>query len=197
MAIQFAAAAHSMRILRHYRDERPQAATQTPGPNDRRARRTPRHWLAARVFFVDDNCVGDKKLVKRLLRTLVAWQQARRQPQVDFITEASVNLADDQESGPDGRGRVSSACFLASRLPCGEPAKSVGNYQNTHGELQKESRTTRQSGYEVMGGFIIGFDNDPQEIFQLQFDFIQKTGIATAMVGLLTALPKRNSISGS
>ena len=141
------------------------------------------------VFFVDDNFVGNKKLVKRLLRTLVAWRE-RRQPQVDFITEASVNLADDQEllelMVEAGFRRV----FLGIETPVPESLEECRKYQNTHGDLAEKIRTIQQSGLEVMGGFIVGFDNDPQEIFQLQFDFIQKTGIATAMVGLLTALPK-------
>ena len=63
-------------------------------------------------------------------------------------------------------------------------------YQNTHGDLVEKIRTIQRSGLEVMGGFIVGFDNDPREIFELQFDFIQRTGIAAAMVGLLSALPK-------
>src|SRR3990172_12798016 len=48
------------------------------------------------VFFVDDNFIGNKKSVKQFLRALVDWRE-RRRPQVDFITEASVNLADDRE----------------------------------------------------------------------------------------------------
>ena len=62
--------------------------------------------------------------------------------------------------------------------------------QNTHGDLAEKIRTIQRAGLEVKGGFIIGFDHDPREIFELQFDFIQRTGIASAMVGLLSALPK-------
>jgi radical SAM superfamily enzyme YgiQ (UPF0313 family) len=141
------------------------------------------------VFFVDDNFIGNKRLVKEFLRALIAWRQ-RRRPQVDFITEASVNLADDQElldlMATAGFHRV----FLGIETPVPASLQECQKYQNTHGDLVEKIRTIQRSGLEVMGGFIVGFDNDPREIFELQFDFIQKTGIAAAMVGLLTALPK-------
>jgi radical SAM superfamily enzyme YgiQ (UPF0313 family) len=141
------------------------------------------------VFFVDDNFIGNKKLVKQLLRSLIEWRE-RRQPQIDFITEASVNLADDKElmdlMVAAGFRRV----FIGIETPVPESLREAQKYQNTHGDLTEMIRTVQRSGMEVMGGFIVGFDNDPKEIFQLQFDFIQKTGIAAAMVGLLTALPK-------
>ncbi len=141
------------------------------------------------VFFVDDNFIGNKKLVKQFLRALIEWRE-RRKPQIDFITEASVNLADDQELldllVAAGFRRV----FIGIETPVPESLREAQKYQNTHGDLVEMVKTVQRSGMEVMGGFIVGFDNDPQEIFQLQYDFIQKTGIPAAMVGLLTALPK-------
>ena len=80
--------------------------------------------------------------------------------------------------------------FMGIETPVPESLREAQKYQNTHGDLVEMVRTVQRSGMEVMGGFIVGFDNDPQDIFQLQYDFIQKTGIAAAMVGLLTALPK-------
>jgi radical SAM superfamily enzyme YgiQ (UPF0313 family) len=141
------------------------------------------------IFFVYDNFIGNKKLVKQFLRALVAWREERK-PQIDFITEASVNLADDQELldllVQAGFRRV----FIGIESPVPESLREAQKYQNTHGDLVQMIKTVQRSGMEVMGGFIVGFDNDPQEIFQLQYDFIQKTGIPAAMVGLLTALPK-------
>jgi radical SAM superfamily enzyme YgiQ (UPF0313 family) len=141
------------------------------------------------VFFVDDNFIGNKRLVKGFLRELVAWRE-RRRPQVDFITEASVNLADDAELLDLMVQAGFRSVFLGIETPVPASLQECQKYQNTHGDLAEKVRTIQRSGLEVMGGFIVGFDNDPKEIFQLQFDFIQKTGIAAAMVGLLTALPK-------
>jgi radical SAM superfamily enzyme YgiQ (UPF0313 family) len=145
-------------------------------------------WVGT-VFFVDDNFIGNKKLVKQFLRAMIDWR-AERQPQMDFITEASVNLADDQElldlMAASGFARV----FIGIETPVPESLREAQKYQNTHGDLVQMVKTVQRSGMEVMGGFIIGFDNDPQEIFELQYDFIQKSGISNAMVGLLTALPK-------
>ena len=48
------------------------------------------------VFIVDDNFIGNKARAKELLTALAEW---RRENAVgfDFITEASLNLADDRE----------------------------------------------------------------------------------------------------
>jgi radical SAM superfamily enzyme YgiQ (UPF0313 family) len=141
------------------------------------------------VFFVDDNFIGNKRQVKELLQAIIDWRH-RRQPQIDFITEASVNLADDAEL----MGLMTQAgfrsVFLGIETPISASLEECQKVQNVHGNLADKVRTIQRSGLQVMGGFIVGFDNDPPNVFQLQFDFIQKTGIATAMVGLLSALPK-------
>jgi radical SAM superfamily enzyme YgiQ (UPF0313 family) len=145
-------------------------------------------WIGT-VFFVDDNFIGNKRLVKEFLRALIGWRE-RVKPEIDFITEASVNLADDKElmdlMAAAGFRRV----FIGIETPVPASLVECQKYQNTHGDLAEMIKTVQRNGMEVMGGFIVGFDSDPQEIFELQYDFIQKTGIAAAMVGLLTALPK-------
>jgi radical SAM superfamily enzyme YgiQ (UPF0313 family) len=145
-------------------------------------------WIGT-VFFVDDNFIGNKKLVKQFLRALIEWRE-RVKPELDFITEASINLADDQELLDLMAAAAFRRVFIGIETPVPESLVECQKYQNTHGDLVEKIKTVQRSGMEVMGGFIVGFDHDPQEIFQLQYDFIQKTGIAAAMVGLLTALPK-------
>lgn len=141
------------------------------------------------VFFVDDNFIGNKKNVKLFLQSLIAWRRLRK-PQLDFITEASVNLADDAElmelMVQAGFRRV----FLGIETPVEESLVECQKRQNMQGSLAERVRTIQRSGLEVMAGFIVGFDNDPLNVFEQQFEFIQKTGIPAAMVGLLTALPK-------
>jgi radical SAM superfamily enzyme YgiQ (UPF0313 family) len=141
------------------------------------------------VFVVDDNFIGNRKCVKEFLTALVAWREVRR-PQIDFLTEASVNLADDVEL-LDLMARAGfTSVFLGIETPVPASLEECHKLQNVRGDLAEKIRTIQRAGLEVKGGFIVGFDHDPREIFELQFDFIQRTGIAAAMVGLLNALPK-------
>ena len=45
---------------------------------------------------------------------------------------------------------------------------------------------------EVMGGYIVGNDTDPDNIADLQIDFIRRSAVPLAMVAKLTALPDTN-----
>lgn len=140
------------------------------------------------VFLVDDNFIGNKRQVKELLVKLIDWRK-RVRTNMTFLTEASINLAKDDQlinlMVEAGFKRV----FIGIESPLPESLKECGKVQNTKADLLHAVRKLQHKGLEVMAGFIVGFDSDPPEIFDLQFEFIQKSGIATAMVGLLTALP--------
>jgi radical SAM superfamily enzyme YgiQ (UPF0313 family) len=141
------------------------------------------------VFIVDDNFIGDKKRTKALLREMIAWRE-RVQPGMGFFTEASVNLADDDElcdlMGKAGFKKV----FVGIETPLPESLQECRKLQNKNRDLIQSIQTLQRAGMEVMGGFIVGFDNDREDIFKRQFDFIQRSGVVTAMVGLLQALPQ-------
>lgn len=141
------------------------------------------------IFIVDDNFIGHKTRVKELLHALIDW---RRRTGVDttFTTEASINLADDPElmhlMVQAGFKRV----FVGIESPQAESLAECAKVQNTHRDLVAAVHTIQRAGMEVMGGFIVGFDSDPPDIFERQWKFIQESGVVTAMVGLLTALPR-------
>jgi len=141
------------------------------------------------VFIVDDNFIGNKKRVRELLHALVEWRE-RTGPAMGFFTEASVNLADEDEllelMVRSGFKKV----FLGLETPVAESLAESRKVQNVKRDLVEAVRVIQGAGLEVMGGFIIGFDNDPLDIFRRQFEFIQRAGVVTAMVGLLTALPQ-------
>ena len=140
------------------------------------------------VTIVDDNFIGNKRNVKRLLPELARWSAARRHP-FYFATEASVNLAEDDELLDGMRRAGFRRVFLGIETPVEESLKETLKYQNTRGDLLDSVRKVQSYGMEVMGGFIVGFDNDPDDIFERQIRFIRESAIPMAMVGLLTALP--------
>ncbi|MFW3147031.1 MAG: B12-binding domain-containing radical SAM protein [Thermoplasmatota archaeon] len=141
------------------------------------------------VFFVDDNFIGNRKEVKRMLPLLIKWQKERKYP-FTFLTEASVDLADDKELLELMSRANFNKVFLGIETPNTEGLKECNKLQNVTRNLESSVRTIQKHGMEVMGGFIVGFDSDPSSIFQSQIDFIQNTGIVTAMVGLLNAIPE-------
>jgi radical SAM superfamily enzyme YgiQ (UPF0313 family) len=141
------------------------------------------------VFIVDDNFIGDKRTTKALLRELIAWRR-RTRPRFGFLTEASVNLADDPELCELMVQAGFKKVFVGIETPSAESLKECRKMQNCGRDLAGAVRTLQRVGLEVMGGFIVGFDNDTHDIFRRQFEFIQNSGVVTAMVGLLTALPQ-------
>jgi radical SAM superfamily enzyme YgiQ (UPF0313 family) len=141
------------------------------------------------VFIVDDNFIGDKRRTRALLRELIEWRR-RTRAGMGFITEASVNLADDPELCALMVAAGFKKVFVGIETPSLEALEECRKLQNRGRDLVAAVRTLQQAGLEVMGGFIVGFDSDRADIFRQQFEFIQRSGVATAMVGLLTALPQ-------
>ncbi|MHB8973145.1 MAG: B12-binding domain-containing radical SAM protein [Pirellulaceae bacterium] len=145
-------------------------------------------WRAM-VFIVDDNFIGNKVQAKALLRELIEWR-ARTGSEMGFLTEASANLADDPELCSLMVQAGFKKVFVGLETPSTEGLQECGKLQNCRRDLTESVQILQQAGLDVMGGFIVGFDSDPSDIFKRQFDFIQRSGVVTAMVGLLTALPE-------
>jgi radical SAM superfamily enzyme YgiQ (UPF0313 family) len=141
------------------------------------------------VFVVDDNFIGNKRQAKLLLRELIQWR-TQTGTNMGFMTEASANLADDAELCDLMVRAGFKKVFVGFETPSLESLKECRKLQNCSRDLVETVRILQRAGLEVMGGFIVGFDSDPIDIFQRQFEFIQRSGVATAMVGLLTALPE-------
>lgn len=141
------------------------------------------------VFVVDDNFIGNRVRVKEFLQEIIVWRK-RRPVRFPFLTEASINLADDQELLDLMVQAGFRTVFVGIETPNVQSLVECNKMQNVGRDLSEAIRAIQRSGMEVMGGFIVGFDNDPCEIFDVLFDFIQRNGVAKAMVGLLTALPK-------
>jgi radical SAM superfamily enzyme YgiQ (UPF0313 family) len=143
------------------------------------------------AFIVDDNLIGNKVAVKTLLRDVAAWQAANGYP-FQFFTEASLNLAEDDELMELMVAANITVVFIGIESPNEESLRETKKYQNVHkgGTIVDRVRKIQDSGLEVWCGMIVGFDHDDARIFKAQTDFIRQTDIMHAMVGMLSAIPK-------
>jgi len=139
------------------------------------------------VFFVDDNLIGNRRTLKQdLLPALIEWQRGKNLP---LQTQVSIDLADDE---PLTRMMVEAGfrrVFVGIETPDEESLAECNKRQNRGRDLVDDVKRLQRAGLEVQGGFIVGFDHDSSSIFQRQIEFIQESGIVTAMVGLLQAPP--------
>jgi radical SAM superfamily enzyme YgiQ (UPF0313 family) len=146
-----------------------------------------RGWRGS-IFFVDDNFIGNKKRLKTdLLPALIAWQ--KKKGGLSFYTEASINLADDAQLMEMMVKAGFDTVFIGIETSDEACLAESGKVQNQRRNLIADIKRLQRAGLQVQGGFIVGFDSDTPDTFQRQIDFIQNSGIVTAMVGLLQALP--------
>jgi len=139
------------------------------------------------VFFVDDNFIGNKvKLKNEILPAISGWNEKRNHP-FYFNTEVSINIADDEVLMQQMVKSGFEAVFIGIESPNEDSLAECNKTQNRNRDLIASIKKIQKSGLEVQGGFIVGFDNDPPVIFDELTDFIQESGIVTAMVGLLNA----------
>jgi len=140
------------------------------------------------VFFADDNLIGNRRHVKEdLLPALIAWKRARRG--MPFFTQASVNLADDEDLLGQMREAGFTAVFVGIETPEETALLEANKKHNVGRDLRADVRRIQRAGLQVQAGFIVGFDSDTPSVFERQRSFIQQTGIVTAMVGMLQAPP--------
>lgn len=146
-----------------------------------------RGWRGG-VFFVDDNLIGNKKRLKtEFLPALIEWRKDKKG--FPFGTEVSINLADDEhlmgmmvQAGFD-------TVFIGIETPNEDSLAECSKKQNMNRDLVEDVKRIQRAGLQVQGGFILGFDHDSPLTFKRLTDFIQNSGIVTAMVGLLQAPP--------
>ncbi len=147
-----------------------------------------RGWRSS-VFIVDDNFIGNKRKLKaEILPAIIQWMKERDYP-FTLFTEASINLSDDEELMQLMVNANFDTVFVGIETLHEESLAECGKVQNKNRDLVASVKKLQNHGLQVQGGFIIGFDSDPPSIFDNQINFIQRSGIVTAMVGLLNALP--------
>jgi radical SAM superfamily enzyme YgiQ (UPF0313 family) len=140
------------------------------------------------IFMVDDNFIGNRRKAKTMLDELAEWNRAEKYP-FRYYTEASINLADDEEL----LERMSAAgffhVFIGIETPDPRLLKAAQKMQNVPGDPLKKLARIRARGIHVTAGFIVGFDGEDAGVFETQRRFIQASGIGVAMIGLLQAIP--------
>jgi radical SAM superfamily enzyme YgiQ (UPF0313 family) len=139
-----------------------------------------------KVYFVDDNIMGARPTLKNeVLPAIIKWKQGKRG--ISFHTQITMNLADDQEMIDLMYEAGFDWVFIGIETPHDASLEECKKRQNMRRDLPEQIRHLQHCGLQVQGGFIVGFDQDPPDIFQRQFDLIQNSGIVMAMVGLLQA----------
>lgn len=140
------------------------------------------------LFVVDDNFIGNRKAVRELLPEVTRWQAQRGFP-FSLFTESSLDLAADEDLMDAMVGAGFNMVFVGIETPDQATLAAVQKRQNCRADLLDSVQAIQRKGMEVSGGFIVGFDQDQEDIFDRQIRFIEEAAIPTAMVGLLTALP--------
>ena len=141
------------------------------------------------IFIVDDNFIGNKKVIKQMLPKIQQWNDDYKKP-FSFGTEASINLADDKVLMQAMVQADFVWVFIGIETPSEVGLKEIRKTQNTRCSLVDQVEIIQRHGLMVYGGFIIGFDSDDETIFQTQIDFIEQAAIPNVMIGPLVALPK-------
>jgi radical SAM superfamily enzyme YgiQ (UPF0313 family) len=145
------------------------------------------------VVIVDDNFIGNKIEIKNnLLPALKQWMEMHKYPFV-FNIETSVNLADDEELMSLMVESGFTSAFVGIETPEEKSLRDCNKKQNRNRDLLQSVKKIQNAGLQVSAGFIVGFDSDTPAVFQQQIDFIQQSGIVSAMVGLLNA-PKNTKL---
>ena len=140
------------------------------------------------IFMVDDNFIGNKRNVKLLLKELLPWMVEHKYP-FSFATEASVDLANDQELMDMMVQCNFGSVFLGIETPDEESLALTQKHQNTRSSLSEAVERIAKSGMRVMAGFIIGFDGEKTGAGQRIVKFVEQTNIPTAVFSMLQALP--------
>ena len=143
-----------------------------------------RGWRGS-IFFVDDNFIGNKgKLKREILPAVAEWMKQKKYP-FTLFTQTSINLSDDDKLMELMVKAGFNLVFVGIETPHEESLTECAKFHNKNRDMIACVKKMQKFGLRVRGGFIVGFDNDTPSIFERQIEFIQNSGIITAMVGIL------------
>jgi radical SAM superfamily enzyme YgiQ (UPF0313 family) len=140
------------------------------------------------VNLLDDNFLGSRKQGVPMLRALREWSSCHRYP-FYFSTSASINLVQDKELMELMQENDFRIVFVGIESPDENVLLQIQKRHNTGISVVDAMRTLGAHGMSVVGGFILGFDDEIEDTAQQMIDLIQDTGICLAYAGMLVALP--------
>ena len=149
-----------------------------------------RHAGLRIIFVVDDNLIGNKKAIKPVLREIIRWQQERAYP-LTLFTEASLDLAEDDELMELMGLANFQSVFIGIETPNEDSLLETKKYQNVRpkaGTLVERVHRVQQHGIDVWCGMIVGFDHDDPSIFEVMPKFLAEARISAALIGMLYAI---------
>jgi radical SAM superfamily enzyme YgiQ (UPF0313 family) len=143
------------------------------------------------VFIVDDNLIGNKKAIKPILKRVIEWQKTNRFP-FSFLTEASIDLADDPELMRLMADANVGGVFVGVESTNEDSLRETLKLQNVRrgGTILEKVRRIEDAGMEVFAGMIVGFDNDDKTVFAAHRTFAGAARSPLTMVSMLAAIPK-------
>ena len=144
------------------------------------------------AFIVDDNLIGNKKAIKAILRDIIVWQEAKGYP-LSFMTEASIDLAEDEELMQLMVKANIDTVFVGIESPNEDAlreTKKIQNLTDRSGTALEKVHRIQAAGLMVTCGMIVGFDSDDASVFAAQREFISESRIALAMINVLAAIPQ-------
>ncbi len=138
------------------------------------------------ISFNDDNLTINHRWAKKLLSDLILLNNSFPTP-LRYMTQLSIDVARDDEL----LTLLSEANFyqvlIGIESPNKESLKEAGKFGNLKGDLVEQLHTVLSYGIVVRGAMIVGFDHDDTNIFDLQYNFIQKARLPSISMHMLNA----------
>jgi radical SAM superfamily enzyme YgiQ (UPF0313 family) len=141
-----------------------------------------------RIFFCDDNFIGDLRYVRGLLKELVVLNKSLARP-VHFFTQMTINVAKHDDILEMMADANFAGLFIGIETPNKESLKETKKMQNAHTDILSDVHKIQSYGMALWSGVIVGFDHDAPDIFDTQYEFLQASFIPLPLIHLLTAPP--------
>jgi radical SAM superfamily enzyme YgiQ (UPF0313 family) len=141
------------------------------------------------VYFVDDNFVGDRRALMKLLPHLIDWQKRNGYP-IQFACEATLNLAQSPKLLEMMREAYFCTVFCGIETPETNALQAISKTHNLSMPILEAVKVLNSYGMEVVSGIILGFDTDTLDTADRILEFIRLSQIPMLTINLLHALPK-------